>query len=60
MATLLNWWILPIGEASVVKGLLLQREKQACFSNMLIWELKWKQILDKQGKVTSITLCFLS
>ena len=29
-AILLNWWILPIGGASAVKGLRLQPEQQAC------------------------------
>ena len=29
--TLLNWWILPIGGASAVKGQGLQPAQQACF-----------------------------
>ena len=29
-AILLNWWILPIGRASAVKGLRLQPAEQAC------------------------------
>ena len=31
MAIVLNWWILPIGAASAVKGLRLQTAQQACF-----------------------------
>ena len=30
-AILLNWWLLPIGGASAVKGLCLQPTQQACF-----------------------------
>ena len=30
---LLNWWILPIGGASAVKGLRLQPARQACSFN---------------------------
>ena len=33
MAILLNWWILPIGGTSAVKGLHLQPAQLACFKN---------------------------
>ena len=31
MAVFLNWWILPFGGASSVKGLCMQPALQACF-----------------------------